>query len=415
MTAIRKYLAPLLLLSMAACGEPSENTDGGSLPLVPLEPARPAETTDYAARAKEVFDLIEDRYLVRDGAYRGLMRENVPAQPGDPAASYLWSYDGWMTGVLGMHRLGYDVGYANRAELFFRYRTPGSAAAPGIPGFAPQTQGGVGTGWGDRYYDDNSIVGINLVDAYEETGEQRYLDAAREIVGFLRSGYDDHLGGALWWCEAAKDPHSPAENANKPTCANGYAACFLLDYHAICPAGEKDDVLRFALRLYDWLYTTLRDPSDNTYYNAKQALGGIQTMKWTYNSGVMIQNGIRLYRITGDRTYLEQAIATAEGAGRLFIRMRSNGIAAMPDNDQWFNTKLFIALVELSRYHEPARRYVEIYERSLEYAYEHARNASGLFFEGWTNGREGRDYWLLTQTAVLESYTALALRESPRR
>jgi rhamnogalacturonyl hydrolase YesR len=42
--------------------------------------------------------------------------------------------------------------------------------------------------------------------------------------------------------------------------------------------------------------------------------GAIDTAQWIYNSGVPVAAGVMLYRVTGDREYLEQAIETADVA-----------------------------------------------------------------------------------------------------
>lgn len=69
-----------------------------------------------------------------------------------------------------------------------------------------------------------------------------------------------------------------------------------------------------AKEFYGWLYENLRDPMDNVYWNSKGADGVINKTKWTYNSGAMIASGLRLYKITGEAKYLQQAKDTADGA-----------------------------------------------------------------------------------------------------
>jgi rhamnogalacturonyl hydrolase YesR len=400
---MKKYLFVLfVLIILSSCSNEEP------IPDKPDKPNPPAETVDYAGRAKEIHDRILGAYGFTAGNYAGLLRENVPPQSGEPACSFLWSYDGWASGVTLLKKLGYDVDYVKTIDNFERYYTIGSSINPTIPAFGPGTDGTYHGGNGDRYYDDNSIVGINLVDAYKLTNNVKYLNYAKDIVAFLQSGKDNHLGGAIWWRENSKNPNATDENSNKPTCANGYGTCFLLDYYSICPQGEKTAVLAFAKELYQWLYDNLRDPNDNTYYNAKQAQGSLQTMKWTYNSGVMIQNALRLYDITGEQKYLNHAIATGSGSHDYFVKTR-NGLSAMPDNDQWFNTKLFIAYIELAEHYSNAKNWVSEYEKYINYAYKNSRNNSGFFYEGWSNSNSGRSFWLLIQAATVESYGALAL------
>lgn len=168
-------------------------------------------------------------------------------------------------------------------------------------------------------------------------------------------------------------------------------------------------MLAFAKRLYTWLYNNLRDPEDNTYWNDMQVDKTINKTKWTYNSGVMISNGIQLYRITGDQNYLSQAIKTAEGAYNYFVRPRGNMALAYPDSDPWFNTKLFDAYIELVPYNSTAANYVDTYIHFMNNAITSARTSDGFFYEDWTGGSPKRYYSLLTQGAALESLARIAI------
>src|SRR5690606_24649505 len=98
---------------------------------------------------------------------------------------------------------------------FERYFRP-TAHGNHIGGYGSSTDGR--TGGGTRFYDDNSIIGINLIEAYHITQDMTYVERASRIVPFLESGMDDQLGGALWWNEDFRYNPSVPE-ANKPTCS----------------------------------------------------------------------------------------------------------------------------------------------------------------------------------------------------
>ena len=108
--------------------------------------------------------------------------------------------------------------------------------------------------------------------------------------------------------------------------------------------------------LYAWTLTNLRDPEDGCYWNDKQADGSINKTKWTYNTGVMISNGIRLYKITGEQTYLDSAIASSEGAYNYFVRPLNGLALAYPDHDPWFTTKLIRAFIDIEPYYKKCRQ-----------------------------------------------------------
>lgn len=366
----------------------------------------PEETIDWQARASDTYRSIVSAYRIMSGSTAGLFNENSPKGQGDGAASFLWPYDGLVSGIAAMNRLGEEVDYTTIVDNFRRYWRDAGAVAVG--GFGSSTDGV--SGGGDRFYDDNSIVGIELVEAYRQTGDSKYLDWCAQIVKFLESGIDDTFGKALWWDESYRNVPGN-ENSNKPACANGFATWFLLSYLDVCPEAEKSGVKSLALTLYDWLYNNLRDPEDNVYWNSKGADGVINRTKWTYNSGAMIAAGVRLYKVTGERRYLEQAIATADGAWNYFVRSR-NGIAlCYPTNDPWFTIQLIKSYIELEPEYARCSSYIETFISNLDYAWEHARTSAGLFLEDWTGNtvRPDRDKTLLMQDAALESLAVVAL------
>lgn len=393
-------VAAVMLMSCSNDVEKWEPTGGGQTP-----PPSTSEDVVWHERAREMFDLINQYYRITAGAWKDLYNENYPK--GSENSSYLWPYDGLMSGVALLYRLGYDdIDYSSMIDQFERYWY----VKNGVGGYGSQTDGTSGSA--DRFYDDNSIVGLDLVEAYNLTGETRFLERAGRIVDFLKSGEDDIFGGALWWNESAKNQPGNG-NSNKPACANGYAVSFLLHYYEVCPDSEKSEVLTFAKRIYGWLTENLRDPSDGCYWNDRGADGNINTTKWTYNTGVMISNGVRLFRITADQAYLDEAKESALGSYNYFVKPNPGaGLAlAYPDHDPWFTIKLVNAYIELEPYYSTASSYVDTFEDFADFAWNNARQTNGLFYEDWTGQGpdSSRDGGLLMQDAALESFGVIAV------
>ena len=387
---------------LVSCAGPS--VEAFTPPTKPAVPESPEEKVVYHERAKALFDLINQYYQVKSGPTKGLYNENYPKANGDLSASFLWPYDGLVSAAANLYALGYDFDYkgmVNQFELYWR-----NAGDVNIGGYGSQTDGV--NGGGTRFYDDNSIVGIDLVHAYKLTGEKVYLERAKRIVDFLKSGEDNVHGGGMWWNESQKNQNGVGDS-NKPACANGFGTLFLLDYYSVCSNEEKADVLAFAKRLYNWVYTNLCDPEDNNYWNDKQANGSVNKTKWTYNTGAMISNGVRLFKITGDESYLNQAKASAEGAYNYFVRP-ANGLAlAYPANDPWFTIKLVNAFVDIRPYFKAAEGYIETFIGFTDHAYDKARNQTGFFYEDWTGGSPKRMESLLMQAAALEGLSLIAI------
>ena len=134
-----------------------------------------------------------------------------------------------------------------------------------------------------------------------------------------------------------------------------------------------------------------------------------------FEFGVMISNGIRLYKITGEQTYLDSAIASSEGAYNYFVRPLNGLALAYPDHDPWFTTKLIRAFIDIEPYYKNAGNYIKTFINFLDYAYENARLSNGLFYEDWTGATPKRAEQLLMQDAALESLGMIALYKGHHR
>lgn len=213
---------------------------------------------------------------------------------------------------------------------------------------------------GDTYYDDNVWISREFLNAYEIFGDEKYLQSSEGVAKFVWSGWaNDELGG-IYWCEQKKN--------SRNTCSNAPAA---LLFARLYEATDDAEWLERAKRVYQWTYDTLRDPSDNVYWDNISNEGNIQTWKFTYNTGSMIAAGVKLYEITQDQSYLEQAKASAAGAFGYWFKDREGFDYKVIDSvNPWFNVLLFDAWVELYKYDpENVLVYIEAYEANLNHAY----------------------------------------------
>lgn len=370
------------------------------------------EKVVWHKRAKETYDAIVRCYRITSGTAAGLFNENYPKGSGDGAASFLWPYDGLVAGVSTLHKLGYEVGYkdmVDRFEAYYRQR-----GVLNVGGYGSSTDGK--NGGGDRFFDDNAIIGIELVEAYELLKDPKYLERCAQIVKFYKAGIDNTMGRALWWCES--NINQPGnDSSNKPACANGFATWFLMRYYEVCPEAEKAEVLALAKDLYKWLYDNLRDPGDNLYWNSKGADGSINTTKWTYNSGAMIAGGVRLYEATGDTRYLNEAKATAKSSYDYYVRSRNGIPLCYPTNDPWFTIQMIKSYVELESYDKSfVAKAMEVFIANLDNAWAKGRMTNGLFYEDWTGVKVNpdRDKGLLMQAAALESLGVVAIYKNEK-
>jgi Glycosyl hydrolase family 76 len=206
------------------------------------------------------------------------------------------------------------------------YRRP-TADDPAHGGFESGVVPPMGRG-GDRYFDDNAWLGLALVRHYDETGDERVLELARQAFGFVVSGWSGdagarHPGGVRWKAVAA--------SRARHTCATAPGA--QLGVLLFERTGEGA-ALDWAVRAYAWERRALLGPG-GLYLDRIDPDGTVEPTVWTYNQGSMIGAGTLLHRATGDPTYLSQALSTCTASLRRF------GLSALVEQGPAFNAIYF--------------------------------------------------------------------------
>ncbi|MCC9602598.1 glycoside hydrolase family 76 protein [Stieleria sp. JC731] len=214
---------------------------------------------------------------------------------------------------------------------------------------------------GERYYDDNQWIGITALDAYERTGKESYLSLGKSMYDFMMGGYDDVLGGGIYWKDISKE--------TKNACSNGPGVLVALQMYL---ATKDEKYLDSALKIYDWTNKTLQTPSKLYYDNISPKDGSINKAIFSYNTGTMLQSNLYLYEITGEAKYLNEANAIAESSLEYFYgrdRFR---------DDYWFNAVLLRAYQHLLK-HNSDLKYVRAFKRCLDNTLRRHKTEQGLF------------------------------------
>jgi uncharacterized protein YyaL (SSP411 family) len=392
------YIIALLFGVFSCSSDPSVEEQIVDPPKEGGEEPPPETTLSHREKAMATYEMIRELYTNGN-----LYKENFPDQNGDRAYSYLWPYVGMLTAGNILYELGYERSILERefeglnAYYDDRDTLPTYQAYP------------VSGGSTDHYYDDSAIVVMELLKAYELTNDPFYLERAKTVTEFIMSGEDSRMGGGLYWFEGESSNCTSGPNCIKAANTSAYAAYVTSEMYQLT---KETRYLEFAKRVYDWTYNTLRDPSDNLYWNdINIATEEINTTKWTYNAGLMIMAGVNLYEISDNQQYLDQAIKTARSAYSKFTKV-INGRLFYQTNDPWFNVELFTAFIQLAEYDQQSTNYVETFIDNMDYAWENARNSKGQFYEDWSGNDEGRYYWLLHQAALIEAYGRAAIFEN---
>ena len=175
------------------------------------------------------------------------------------------------------------------------------------------TQGISDWSW-NEYNDDLLWAGLAFVRGYLITGQTRFLTQAKWAWNRLYTrGWDDTLGGGIWW-SVDKEEKSGLSN-NPAVCM----AAYLYD------ATGEQQYLDKAIAIYDWVIKKLRH-SDGAVSEKIDADGTVSTSYNVYNMGTFVEGTAALYRLTGNTKYRGYARATIKYV--MVNRTDANGIVS---------------------------------------------------------------------------------------
>ncbi|MFY9926392.1 MAG: glycoside hydrolase family 76 protein [Streptosporangiaceae bacterium] len=316
----------------------------------------------------------------------------------------LWRGTGWwnsanaLTALIGYIRLTGDSSYAGVIGTTFTA--------------AQRTHGR----FLNSYYDDNAWWALAWIAAYDLTGEERYLAAARTIFTFNTGGWQAASGGGMVW-------HRKSGYKNAVT--NELFLLLAAQLHQRLPGeglpGEAA-YLGWALKEWDWFSASGMIGPGGLVNDGLNAEGqNNRGPTWTYNQGVILGGLTALTEITGDQSCLQQAQAIADAAlSQLASPAAANpaGILTEPceaagncDGDQSQFKGIFIRhLYQLwLRSRTPAYRAFILANANSVWAHgTNAANQSGL---RWTGPFDRPDP--SRQSSALEALTAAAALSTP--
>lgn len=244
-----------------------------------------------------------------------------------------------------------------------------------------------------RFYDDNEWIGLAQMQAHAQTGDGRYLAAARRVFDMIATG--EHRDGGMYWREDDK--------SGRHTCSTAPAIQLALRLHE---ATGESRYLEFAIRQQSWLNQHLRLPN-GLYADNLNDNGSVDRAIFSYNQGSAIGADVQLYRATGDERYLARARTTADASIAYFSR----------DDRLWkqapvFNAIYFRNLLQLTSVDHDQQR-VAFIDRYLERAWSTARNAkTGLFTDGNIGHYGDAAGTPIDQGAFMQMYAMRALPQS---
>lgn len=344
----------------------------------------------------EKYGLLQETHPVNPDNKVGYLAEGTEQKKNQEVA-FLWPYSGMLSGAIALYKETGDAKYLHTLE---------ERILPGLEHYWDNIREPfcyqsypMFNGESDRFYDDNDWLAIDFCDLYALTKNEKYLKKAEELHKYIYSGWDDKLGGGIYWCEQKK--------TSKNTCSNAPATVLCMKLYNLT---KNEAYLNQAKETYDWTKNNLRDPEDGVYWDNVRMNGEIGKEKYTYNSGQMIQAGVLLYQVTQDESYLKDAQSTAKGAHEKFssIRKGTDGTEArFYSASPWFNVILLRGLMALYEVDHNAE-YVQTMADNARYAWKSTRDENGFLGNDWAGIENKKFKWLLDNACMIELYSEIS-------
>ncbi|KAK4163242.1 hypothetical protein QBC43DRAFT_335705 [Cladorrhinum sp. PSN259] len=184
-----------------------------------------------------------------------------------------------------------------RGEITSTYTIGPPVNKRGYPGFL------------NDFYDDEGWWALALIRSWDVTKEQAYLDTAELIFKDMQNGTDSICGGGIFWSKQRMYKNAITNELYISVAAS-------LGYRIV---SKRDQYLQIAQDAWAWFKRSGMINKDNLIndglvINADGSCvnNGLQT--WSYNQGVILGGLVEIYRVTGDKTLLDEAVNIAEAA-----------------------------------------------------------------------------------------------------
>lgn len=239
----------------------------------------------------------------------------------------------------------------------------------------------------NSFYDDMAWHGLAHLRAYEATQDSRYEASAQSLWKWILEGWDYNGGGIKWNDQPGSIPGVPSTG---PATIIGVRRWVKYGDTEI-----TDDLnnLEWAKKMYSWMRIARHDPATGAVYDDFNNKSGA----WTYNTGTFLGSAMELYDVTGESSYLEDAIRTADWTiENLSVSTQNNKIlsdwAEQEDHDVNLFKGIFIRYFTRLIMHpdlpsEKKDKYIRFIEYNakalLTYATSNSERDTMIYNYGW--------------------------------
>ena len=257
-----------------------------------------------------------------------------------------------------------------------------------------------------RAIDDTEWWGLAWIDAYDLTGNQKYLTEAKTIADYVAGYWDTATcGGGVWW---------NAEKTYKNSITNGLYVRLVASLHNRIPGDTA--WLAKTVTSWNWFVNSgLINPDGLVNDGLTDSCQNNGQTVWTYNQGLAIGAGVEVYRATGNRSALTEAEHLAD-VGTTSSALVSNGIltescdslsASCDDNQKQFKGIFMRYLGDLNsisrgRYDS----FIATQVNALQTLDRDAANTYGVRWSGQGNAEHPNVRDWRTQASALEALLA---------
>ena len=228
--------------------------------------------------------------------------------------------------------------------------------------------------WENEYYDDMEWIALSMLRVYKATNDNKYKEAVLQIWEYIKIGWNSNAGGGITWKKGME--------YSKNACSNG-PACILAArlYQEFGDEKNKE----WALKIYSWEKTTLFNSNNGMVYDNINSETGVIQKDWvfTYNQGTFIGSAVELYKILGEKAYLNDAVLAADYTTSSLV---SNSIVKNEGTGdgglfKGIFIRYFTDLIQQGRLENAARnRYVQFIKYNAETLWNSGTTKSSFLF-----------------------------------
>ncbi len=255
-------------------------------------------------------------------------------------------------------------------------------------------------GFLNDFYDDEGWWALAWIAAFDDTHEQRYLDAAVAIFHDMAGGWDNTCGGGIWWSK---------ERKYKNAIANELFLSVAAHLATRVAAQERATALSWANREWAWFQTTGMMDSQNLIHDGLTAeCKSNGRTAWTYNQGVVLGGLVALFRAQGD----PQLLASAHTIARAAIAKLSDTEGVLHDaacepkcgaDGVQFKGVFLRNLADLQGA-SPRASYVEFAKANAHSLWTRSRDAQNAFGQVWSGPFDAEN--AASQASALDAFVA---------